>query len=147
MTKVKHILLVEDNEGDVVLTMEALKEAPVANKVTVARDGLEALNMLRKNTPYENFVYPDVILMDINLPKMNGKEVLSIIKSDSLLKTIPVIMLSTSSSESDISESYKNHANCYVTKPASYEHFSELVKLIDNFWTKVVKTPGETITI
>lgn len=143
MRKEKHILIVEDNEGDIVLTVEALKEVKVMNKITVARDGLEALNMLKKNKPYENFIIPDVILMDINLPKMDGKEVLSIIKSDPVLKVIPVIMLSTSSSDSDISESYKNHANCYITKPVNFTHFTELVKIIENFWINVVQSPKE----
>lgn len=145
MNKEKHILIVEDNEGDIVLTLEALKEVKVANKVTVARDGLEALNMLKRTTPYENFILPDILLLDINLPKMNGKEVLSFIKSDPVLKMIPVIMLSTSSSENDIKDSYTNHANCYITKPTDFSQFTELIKTVENFWINVVSSPKEKI--
>jgi len=145
MKNEKHILIVEDNEGDIVLTLEALKEVKLTNKITVARDGLEALNMLKRNSPYEKFSLPDILLLDINLPKMNGKEVLSFIKSDPVLKMLPVIMLSTSSSENDIKDSYNNHANCYITKPTDFSQFTDLIKTVENFWINVVSSPKDLI--
>jgi len=129
------ILLVEDNEGDIVLTKEALREARIGNEVRVARDGQEALDMLR-NT--DNL--PQLILLDINLPKMDGLELL-LIKKDERLKRIPVIMLSTSSAEKDILHSYANHANCFITKPVDLAKFMEVVKSIETFWISIVKLP------
>ncbi|TND08362.1 MAG: response regulator receiver protein [Bacteroidetes bacterium] len=137
-----HILLVEDNEGDIVLTLEALKEGKIRNKVTIARDGAEAIDLLlsRKNGQQDEPM-PDLILLDINLPKMDGKEVLSIIKKTPDLKNIPVVMLTTSSSEKDILESYSNHANCYITKPVGLEKFMQVLRAIEHFWIHIVSLP------
>src|SRR5678816_1415829 len=121
MTKAVHILLVEDNEGDIVLTLEALKEARIHNNVDVIRDGEKAMEFLKKEGEFGNAKTPDLILLDINLPKIDGKEVLASIKNDEVLKIIPVVMLTTSDSEKDIIESYNSHANCYITKPVGFE--------------------------
>jgi two-component system, chemotaxis family, response regulator Rcp1 len=131
-----HILLVEDNEGDIILTKEALKEAKIKNEVSVAMDGQEALQML-----YNASSLPDIILLDINLPKIDGLEVLSTIKKDERLKKIPIIMLSTSSSERDISASYNNYANCFITKPVDLSKFLDVIKTIEDFWISIVKLP------
>src|SRR5580700_9897101 len=113
-----HILLVDDNEGDILLTREALEEARIINRISIAHDGMEAIDFLRRRAPpFGDSDIPDLILLDINLPKMDGTEVLSIIKNDPDLRRIPVIMLTTSSSEKDILAAYDNHANCYITKP------------------------------
>jgi CheY-like chemotaxis protein len=136
-----HILLVDDNEGDILLTREALEEAKIVNRISVAYDGMEAIRFLKKAPPFSHGDTPDLILLDINLPKMDGKEVLSIIKSDPELKRIPVIMLTTSSSEKDILTSYNNYANCYITKPVDLERFMEVVRTIEDFWISIVKLP------
>jgi chemotaxis family two-component system response regulator Rcp1 len=136
-----HILLVDDNEGDVLLTREALEEARIISRISVAYDGIQALNFLRKEHPYRDEESPDLILLDINLPRMDGTEVLSIIKADPILKRIPVIMLTTSSSEKDIITSYNNHANCYITKPVDLERFMDVVRTIEDFWISIVKLP------
>ena len=133
-----HILLVDDNEGDILLTREALDDARIINKISIAYDGLEAIRFLKKG-PSSN--QPDLILLDINLPKMNGTEVLGIIKSDPDLKRIPVIMLTTSSAEKDILASYDNHANCYITKPVDLDRFMSVVRTIEDFWISIVKLP------
>jgi chemotaxis family two-component system response regulator Rcp1 len=135
-----HILLVDDNEGDILLTREALEEAKIINRISVAYDGMEAIQFLRTHRPFDGGV-PDLILLDINLPKMDGTEVLSIIKNDPDLKRIPVIMLTTSSSEKDILTSYDNHANCYITKPVDLERFMDVVRTIEDFWISIVKLP------
>ncbi len=137
-----HILLVEDNEGDIVLTLEALAEAKLKNEVTVVRDGAEALDYLaeRKLTPH---LLPDLILLDINLPKIDGKEVLLAIKTDDLLRKIPVVMLTTSSSELDIKDSYNYHANCFITKPVDLNKFFNVVRIIEDFWVTIVKLPSK----
>ena len=136
-----HILLVDDNEGDILLTREALEEAKIVNRISVAYDGMEAIRFLRGASPFTHRDTPDLILLDINLPKMDGKEVLGIIKSDPELRRIPVIMLTTSSSEKDILASYDNHANCYITKPVDLERFMEVVRTIEDFWISIVKLP------
>ncbi|MEI6946407.1 response regulator [Paraflavisolibacter sp. H34] len=141
MNKEVHILLVEDNEGDIVLTREAMHEAQLHNKMDVARDGEEALQFLRKEGRFREAVTPDLILMDINLPRLDGKEVLSIIKMDDFLKIIPVIMLTTSNSEKDVMESYLNHANCYITKPVKLSDFMDVIHTIRDFWISIVKLP------
>jgi len=133
------ILLVEDNEGDIVLTSEALSSGKVANKIRVARDGEEALRLLGEGVL--NNTLPDLILLDINLPKIDGKELLRIIKSDDNLRRIPVVMLTTSSHEKDIIEAYNENANCYITKPVDYDKFIALVKVIENFWINIVTLP------
>ena len=135
------ILLVEDNEGDIVLTMEALEDARILNKVTVKRDGAEALDFLFNLAKHNPNELPDLILLDINLPKIDGKEVLSQIKTNPVLKKIPVVMLTTSSSEVDILESYNKHANCYIIKPVDLNKFFSIVKAIENFWVTIVKLP------
>jgi CheY-like chemotaxis protein len=140
--KVVDILLVEDNEGDIVLTLEALSDAKLKNSVSVVRDGAEALDYLmeRKQQPS---LLPDLILLDINLPKIDGKEVLHAIKNDDKLKKIPVVMLTTSSSELDITEAYQNHANCFITKPVDLDKFFNVVKVIEDFWITIVKLPSK----
>ena len=137
-----HILLVDDNEGDILLTREALEEARIINKISIANDGMEAVSFLRKTPPFAGVDMPDLILLDINLPKMDGTEVLSIIKSDPDLKRIPVIMLTTSSSEKDILASYDNYANCYITKPVDLDRFMDVVRTIEDFWISIVKLPN-----
>ncbi|HSN27793.1 MAG TPA: response regulator [Kofleriaceae bacterium] len=137
------ILLVEDNAADVRLTEEALKEGKVRNNLHVARDGMEALEFLRRQGKYANATRPDLILLDLNLPRRDGREVLAEIKDDPELKLIPVVVLTTSSAEADILKSYKLHANCYITKPVDLEQFVSGVKSIDDFWLTVVRLPSE----
>jgi len=132
---------VDDNEGDVLLTKEALEEAKIVNRISVAYDGIQALSFLKKEPPFRERETPDLILLDINLPRMDGVEVLSIIKNDPELKRIPVIMLTTSSSEKDILTSYNNYANCYITKPVDLERFMDVVRTIEDFWISIVKLP------
>jgi chemotaxis family two-component system response regulator Rcp1 len=141
MLKEVRILLVEDNEGDIVLTMEALKEAKIRNNIDVVRDGEQALQFLKKEGAYKEAESPDIIFLDINLPKIDGTEILSMIKNDDLLKVIPVIMLTTSDAERDIMKSYYNHANCYITKPVDLDKFMEVIQTIKNFWISIVKLP------
>lgn len=138
-----HILLVEDNEGDIVLTKEALSDAKIKNKVSVARDGEEALNYLNNAFEDAEALIPDLILLDINLPKVDGKEVLHYIKNTKRLKKIPVVMLSTSSNELDVADSYNNYANCFITKPVDFNKFFEVVKMIEDFWITIVKLPSK----
>ncbi len=137
-----HILLVEDNEGDILLTTEALKEGKVSNKVSVVRDGEEALDFLDKKGKYATEEVPDLILLDVNLPRKNGHEVLHYVKTNESIKHIPVIMLTTSSSDVDVKKSYTNHANCYITKPVESESFLNVVANIENFWINIVKLPS-----
>ena len=141
MTNSKHILLVEDNEGDIMLTTEALKESASEAIITVVKDGKEAIEFLNKTDDHANKANPDIILLDINLPKMNGHEVLQYIKNNDNLKQIPVIILTTSSSEADINLAYKNFANCYITKPVLLDNFFDAIKTIENFWMRIVKLP------
>jgi chemotaxis family two-component system response regulator Rcp1 len=141
MLKKVHILLVEDNEGDIVLTIEALKEARIYNTIDVISDGGEVLPFLKKEGIYKEAQTPDIIFLDINLPKLDGTEILSIIKNDKALKVIPVIMLTTSDAENDILKSYSNHANCYITKPVDMEKFIEVIHTIKSFWINIVKLP------
>lgn len=138
-----HILLVEDNEGDIVLTMEALDDARLHNKISVKKDGAAALDFLFDLSENDIDNLPDLILLDINLPKIDGKEVLNQVKSHEILKKIPVVMLTTSSSELDITEAYKSHANCYITKPVDLNKFFDIVKAIENFWISIVKLPSK----
>ena len=137
------ILLVEDNPADVRLTEEALREGKVKNRLAVARDGLEALEFLRRQGKFANATRPDLILLDLNLPRKDGREVLAEIKNDDDLKLIPVVVLTTSSAEQDILKSYKLHANCYITKPVDLEQFVSVVRSIDDFWLTVVRLPKE----
>ena len=140
------ILLVEDNAADVRLTIEALREGKVRNNLTVARDGEEALDVLLRRGRFEQAARPDLILLDLNLPRKDGREVLAIIKADADLKRIPVVVLTTSSAEVDILKSYELHANCYITKPVDLAQFLLVVKQIDDFWLTVVRLPGEGTT-
>ena len=141
------ILLVEDNPGDVRLTKEALKEGRFANLINVVVDGFEAMAFLRREGKYANASRPDLILLDLNLPKKNGREVLAEIKADSDLKRIPVVVLTSSQAEKDIVATYNLHANCYITKPVDFEQFICVVRSIEDFWFAVVKLPprGELI--
>jgi two-component system, chemotaxis family, response regulator Rcp1 len=139
------ILLVEDNPGDVRLTREAFKEGKVVNTLHVVQDGVEALAFLRHEGAYVKSIHPDIILLDLNLPRMNGRELLANIKTDPELKRIPVVILTTSKSELDIIESYDLHANCYITKPVDMERFITVVKSIENFWFTVVKLPPDWV--
>jgi two-component system, chemotaxis family, response regulator Rcp1 len=136
-----HILLVEDNEGDVLLTREALLEGKIINRISVVRDGAEALDFLYKRDRFAEAASPDMVLLDINLPKIDGKEVLSIIKKDDQLKRIPIVMLTTSSAEKDILEAYNNHANCYITKPVDLQQFMQVIRTIEDFWISIVQLP------
>lgn len=136
-----HILLVEDNEGDILLTTEALQESKIVNKVTVLKDGKMAIDFFKNIKNKEDV--PDLVLLDINLPKKNGLEVLHYIKSSEKYKQVPVIMLTTSSSESDILNSYKNYVNCYITKPIDANDFINAVSKIEDFWINIVSIPKE----
>jgi len=141
MFKAVEILLIEDNPGDIRLTIEALKDAKIHNNLTVANDGVEALMILRCQGKYFGMFRPDIILLDLNLPKKDGREVLAEIKADEQLKSIPVVILTTSKAEQDILKAYQLHANCYITKPVDLNQFMEVVKSIENFWLSIVKLP------
>ena len=135
------ILLVEDNPADVRLTREALREAKVLNALHVVEDGFQALDFLHKRGPYANCPAPDMILLDLNLPKKDGREVLADIKRDERWKRIPVVVLTTSRAEEDILRSYNLHANAYVTKPVDLDQFLEVIRVIEEFWLAVVSLP------
>jgi CheY-like chemotaxis protein len=135
------ILLVEDNPGDVRLTREALKDSKLHNNLSVVEDGAEALAFLRREGKYVNAPRPDILLLDLNLPRIDGRQVLEEIKQDDELKRIPVVVLTTSASEQDILMSYNLHANCYITKPVDLNQFITIVKNIENFWFSIVKLP------
>jgi len=135
------ILLVEDNPGDVRLTIEALKEAKVLNKLTVVKDGIEALSLLRRQGEHARAARPDLILLDLNLPRKDGREVLAEIKADDNLKHIPVVILTTSQDEQDVLKSYNLYANCYITKPVDLDQFITVVKSIEDFWLGIVVLP------
>jgi CheY-like chemotaxis protein len=135
------ILLVEDSLGDVRLTQETLRDAKVQNTLHVASDGMEATNFLWRRGKYANVPRPDLILLDLNLPKKSGREVLEEIKLDPSLKSIPVVVLTTSAAEEDILRTYQLHANCYITKPVDLDQFLRIVKAIDDFWLAIVKLP------
>src|SRR6202165_1074307 len=137
------VLLVEDSAGDVRLTREAFKDAKVHINLHVASDGIDAMAFLRREGEHANVPRPDLILLDLNLPKKDGREVLEEIKESPTLKSIPVVILTTSASETDIQGSYLHHANCYITKPVDLDGFLKVVKSIDNFWLSVVKLPRE----
>jgi len=136
------ILLVEDSPGDVRLTQEALRDAKVRNNLTIVSDGVEATSLLLRQGKYAGAPRPDLILLDLNLPKKSGREVLEEIKLDPNLKSIPVVILTTSAAEEDILRSYQLHANCYITKPVDLDQFLKVVKTIDNFWLAIVKLPS-----
>ena len=135
------ILLIEDNPGDVRLTQEALREGKVANRVSVVSDGVEAMAFLRREGPYADAPRPDLILLDLSLPKKDGREVLAEIKADENLKRIPVVVLTASQAEEDVLKTYNLHANSYITKPVDLRQFLGVVKFIEDFWLAVVKLP------
>jgi CheY-like chemotaxis protein len=135
--EIAHILLVEDNEGDILLTKEAFEESKVNTKISVARNGREALDFLYKKGEYANEDTPDLILLDINIPIFNGHEVLERIKNDSALKTIPVIMLTTSSNQKDVEKAYRNHCNSFLKKPMDLDEFLMAVLKISEFWLQL----------
>ena len=137
------ILLVEDNPGDVRLVKESLKDIKVLNNLRVAKDGQEALDFLHREGDYAEVPHPDLILLDLNLPKKDGREVLAEIKVDDNLKRIPVVVLTTSKAEEDILKSYNLQANCYITKPVDLDEFIKVVKSIKDFWLTIVKLPPE----
>jgi CheY-like chemotaxis protein len=136
------ILLVEDNPGDARLTVEALREGKIRNNLHHAKDGVEALAFLRREGPHAAAPAPDIVLLDLNLPRKDGREVLSEMKRDARLKSIPVVVLTTSEAEQDIVASYELHANCYITTPVDLDKFISIVKAIEDFWLAVVKLPS-----
>ena len=135
------ILLVEDNPGDVDLTIEALREGKVCNHLSTVEDGVEAMAFLKQEGIYRDAPRPDLILLDLNLPRKDGRETLTEIKRSPDLCDIPVVILTTSEAEKDITESYKLHANCYIKKPVDFEQFIQIVRSIENFWFVIVKLP------
>lgn len=139
------ILLVEDSPGDVRLTREALSEAKVSNSLHVVKDGVEAMQFLRREGRFSAAPRPDLVLLDLNLPRMDGRKVLAEIKGDINLRTIPVIVLTTSDAEGDILKSYNSHANCYLVKPVDVDRFFAQVRSLEGFWLAVVKLPPEPI--
>jgi len=136
------ILLVEDNPGDVRLTEEALHEAKVRNNLSVVGDGVEAMAFLRREGVHGDAPRPDIILLDLNLPKMDGREVLARVKADPDLKRIPVVILTTSKAEEDVLRTYELHANCFISKPVGFEQFMRVVHSIENFWLSIVTLPA-----
>lgn len=141
-----HILLVEDNEGDILLIKEAFEEAGILHQLNVVNDGEQALNYLNKQTPFEATETPDIIVLDINLPKMNGHEVLHYIKNHITFKAIPVIILTTSSSSRDIDKAYRNYVNSYITKPVDNQDFTNVVNGIEEYWINLSKLPTKVHT-
>ena len=137
------VLLVEDNPGDVRLTREALKEGKVCNNLSVVPDGVQAMAFLRRQGPYADAPRPDVILLDLNLPRKDGREVLEEVKGDPELRSIPVVVLTSSEADRDIARAYALHANCYITKPVDLDQFITVVKSIEDFWFSIVKLPQE----
>ncbi len=137
-----HVLLVEDDPGDVLMTQEAFEDNKVANRLAVVSDGVSAMEYLRKEGPYADAPTPDLVLLDLNLPRMDGREVLQALKEDEQLRRIPVVVLTTSEAEEDVLRSYALHANAYVTKPVDFDRFIEVVKQIDDFFVSVVRLPG-----
>ncbi len=136
------ILLVEDNPGDVRLAVEALKDAKVSNNLSIVTDGEAALEFLRRQGPYAQAARPDIVLLDLNLPRKSGREVLCDIKDDPKLRTIPVVILTTSQAEEDILKAYNCNANCYITKPVDLDQFIKVVRSIEDFWLTIVKLPA-----
>lgn len=137
-----HTLLVEDNPGDVELIRLALKQDGILNRIAVVEDGEQAIQYLQRTGKFKDASRPDMILLDLNLPRVDGREVLEEIKSDPELKQIPVIILTTSSAEQDVRHAYSHHANCYVTKPAEVDEFLRKIREIETFWLKSVQLPG-----
>lgn len=136
-----HVLLVEDDPGDVRLTQEALKRSKLLVMITVVSDGEQALQYLRRMGPYSSSVRPDLVLLDLNLPKVDGREVLAAVKSDPELRMVPIVVLTTSAADADILKAYGLGGNCYITKPVGFEEFRRIVRAIEEFWFEVVKLP------
>jgi CheY-like chemotaxis protein len=136
------VLLVEDDEGDVLMTREALDEGKVFNRLNVVGDGVEAIAYLRREKPYAEVTRPDLVLLDLNLPKRDGRQVLEEVKADPDLRRIPIVVLTTSEAEEDVLRSYDLHANAYVTKPVDFDRFVEVIRQIDDFFISVVRLPG-----
>jgi chemotaxis family two-component system response regulator Rcp1 len=143
IAKPVEILMVEDNPGDIRLTMEALRESKLHNNLRVVKDGIEALAYLRQEGDYANLPRPDLILLDLNLPKKDGREVLREIKMDKEMGRIPVVILTTSQAEEDVLKTYDLHANCFITKPVDLEQFIKVVQFIEFFWLTIVRLPPE----
>ena len=141
--KLIEILLCEDNIGDQRLTIEAFRDSKVCNKLNIAGDGIEALEFLHKKGKYANASTPDLILLDLNMPRKDGREVLAEIKADENLKRIPVVILTTSQAEADILKTYNLNANCYVTKPVDLDQFFRMIKSLEDFWFTIVKLPSK----
>jgi two-component system, chemotaxis family, response regulator Rcp1 len=135
------ILMVEDNDGDVFLTTEALKSAKVANELFVVHDGVECMDFLRRKGKYADALRPDLILLDLNLPRMDGREVLAELKSDPDLRAIPVVVLTSSATEIDVAKAYDLHANCYIVKPVDFANLLTVVRAIEDFWLTIVRLP------
>jgi chemotaxis family two-component system response regulator Rcp1 len=142
-TKPIEILLIEDNAGDARLAKEALRDSKVANNLSWVPDGVEAMAYLRRECQYDKAPRPDLILLDLNLPRRDGREVLSAIKADEKLKRIPVVILTTSQAEEDILKAYHLNANCYISKPVDLDHFIKVVRTIEDFWLTIVKLPAD----
>jgi CheY-like chemotaxis protein len=136
-----NILLVEDNPGDIRLTQEAFKECKMNIDLNYVTDGVEAIRYLKQLPPYENMPLPDLILLDLNLPKRDGREVLEEVKSDNFLKRIPIVVLTTSNAEQDIIKSYNLHVNCYINKPVDFDHFFDIIQKIEDFWLTIAVLP------
>ncbi|MCM2303350.1 MAG: response regulator [Elusimicrobia bacterium] len=141
MAKPLEVLLVEDDEDDVLLTREALKDSKVIVSMAVAEDGDVALQRLRRQPPFQDAPMPDLILLDLNLPRVSGRQVLKELKADPALKLIPVVVLTTSQADTDVVKCYDLGANCYITKPVDFEQFQRIIKVIDDFWLTIVKLP------
>jgi two-component system, chemotaxis family, response regulator Rcp1 len=141
VTEEIHILLVEDNPGDVRLTVEALRGAKVANELHVVGDGEKAIEFLRQEGTFVNAPRPDIVLLDLNLPRLDGRDVLAAIKTDPDLAKIPIIVLTSSSAERDIQDAYELHANCYISKPVDFTEFIHAVRSLEGFWLKIVRLP------
>ncbi|WP_224095410.1 response regulator [Nostoc sp. MS1] len=137
------VLLVEDNPGDAELTRIALEDSKISVNLNIVEDGVEAMAFLRKQDKYTNVPHPDIVLLDLNLPRKDGREVLAEIKTDNSLKRIPVVVLTTSQAEEDIIKAYNLAANCYITKPVDFDQFVRIVQSIENFWFAIVKLPPE----
>jgi chemotaxis family two-component system response regulator Rcp1 len=141
--KAIEILLIEDNAGDIRLTIDALKDGKILNNVNIVKDGEEAMDYLKKQGKYPDSLLPDIILLDINLPKMNGLQVLHEIKNNVDLKKIPVVILTSSTADEDVINAYDNHVNCYIRKPVDLDSFMEVIKKIEDFWFSLVKLPSQ----
>lgn len=141
-TRLAHILMCEDNEGDIELTKDAFEEAKIRNTLSIVRDGEEALDYLYQRNGYEDAVRPDMVLLDLNMPKTDGKEVLEVVKKDPKLKRIPFIVLTSSAADTDVVESYDLSANCYIVKPIDAGKFVEVVRQVNSFWIDIVHRPN-----